>query len=233
MPFLRTEDCAGIRVLHLARPPVNALNLELLTELDEVARVAAEAGACHGVVLTGEGVSFSAGLDLKQVPQYDPARRAELVRCLNRALWRLSAMPKPVAAAINGHAIAGGLILALACDFRVAAEGDYKLGLTEVAVGIPFPQVPLILLQTELDHHVARYLTLSGEAVSPRHQLAATFLDQVCAPEQVLECAIGHVAAAAQRTAFAQVKRQFKAEAIKRMEAAVQAECDPMLSVWG
>jgi enoyl-CoA hydratase len=232
MPCIQLENREGIRLLRLARPPVNALNLELLTELDEVTRVAAEDDNCHGVVLTGEGATFSAGLDLKLVPHYDPLTRTELARCLNRALWRLYTMPKPTAAAINGHAIAGGLILALACDFRVAAEGDYKLGLTEVAVGVPFPQVPLALVQAELDHHVARYLTLSGVTIGPHHPMATTLLDQVCAPAQVLEAAFSHVATAAQRPVYAQVKQQFKAAVFARIENVVKTEDDPMLSHW-
>ena len=91
------------------------------------------------MILTGHGSVFSAGLDLKEIPRYDGAQQNRMLARLNKVIHRLYAMPIPVVAAVNGHAIAGGLVLALACDWRVAAETGALFGLTEIRVGVPYP----------------------------------------------------------------------------------------------
>jgi enoyl-CoA hydratase len=108
------------------------------------------------VVVTGDPPAFSAGIDYKAVPSYDAATRREMVGLVNRSFLKLYGLSRPTVAAINGHALGGGLVLALACDFRLAAEGSYQLGLTEIAAGIPFPAAPMVVVQSELDRKAAR-----------------------------------------------------------------------------
>ena len=85
-----------------------------------------------------------------------------MIRTIDRCLLELYRLPKPTVAAINGHLFAAGFVLALACDVRLAAIGGYRLGVTEVGVGVPFPAVPLLVVQSELDASTVRNLLLSG-----------------------------------------------------------------------
>ena len=93
----------------------------------------------RSLVLTGQGKSFCAGVDLKALPGFDEAHQRRMVDALNRAFYAVYSCPVPVVGAINGHAIAGGLVLALCCDWRIAANAPLLAGLAEVRVGVPFP----------------------------------------------------------------------------------------------
>src|SRR5262245_8679212 len=117
------EQRDGVRVLMLQRPPVNALDLALVGAILDALRGARTESDCAAIVLTGAPGIFSAGIDTREVPAYTPRRRAEMLRAVNRMIFELYALPKPVVAAVSGHALGGGLVLALACDLRLAARG--------------------------------------------------------------------------------------------------------------
>src|SRR5262249_31227066 len=118
------EDCRdGVYVLTLRRPPVNALDRCLVADILKALRAARADPACTAVVLTGAPGVFSAGIDMREVPGYTRLQHADLLRSVNRMTCQLYGMPKPVVAAIPGHALGGGLVLALACDLRLAARG--------------------------------------------------------------------------------------------------------------
>jgi len=136
-------------VLRLARGKANAMDLELLLALDE-AIADAEQRRDRSVVLTGTGSIFSAGVELFRVVEGGRAYLERFLPALSDALERLFFCPIPVVAAINGHAIAGGAIAALACDWRVMANGPGRIGVPELVVGVPFPLVPLEIVRFAL-----------------------------------------------------------------------------------
>ena len=162
---LTIEQHGDVALLRIDRPPANALDLELLEEgaraHDELA--AASPGA---VVITGRDGFFSAGVDLKLAPTLDEEAQRRMVTGINRLFAGWYAFPRPVICAVNGHAIAGGLILALCGDQRVGARQG-KLGLTEVTAGIPYPRAAIAIVRAELSAASARRLVLGGELVEP------------------------------------------------------------------
>jgi enoyl-CoA hydratase len=123
-------------------------------------------------------------------------------------------------------------VLALACDERLAARGTYRLGLTEIRAGIPFPAAPLVVVHAELDRDAARRLVLGGSTFGPDDALASAFLDERCAPGALVATAIARAAAAAKLPAYATVKHQHKAEALARIREIVERDDDPMLERW-
>src|SRR5215470_18599507 len=129
MTTVRSEDRdGGVRMLTLDRPPANAIDITLLEDLAAAVDAARENDAVRAVVLTGAGKFFSAGRDLNTVPQ-EAAGTRKLTHVFRDAFDKLFSIPKPTVAMINGHAIAGGLVLMLACDYRLGLDGDYKIGL--------------------------------------------------------------------------------------------------------
>jgi hypothetical protein len=122
---VRSEDRDGVRVLSLARPPVNALDFALVRALGAAFESAADA-RCRALVVTGMPGVFSAGIDTKRLAGYDARERAEMLRGVNRTLLALYALEKPCVAAISGHALGAGLVLALACDARIAAVAERR-----------------------------------------------------------------------------------------------------------
>src|SRR5437867_5712645 len=167
MATVRVEDReGGVRVLTLDHPPANAENEELLGDLGTALAAARTSDAVRAIVLTGAGRFFSGGFDLSAPRRDDDS--GHLFRNLFRDTHlALLALPKPTVAMVNGHAIAGGL--ALACDYRLGVDGDYRIGLNEVAIGASYPKVAFEIVRLRLAHARASELLL-GAALYPASQ---------------------------------------------------------------
>jgi enoyl-CoA hydratase/carnithine racemase len=177
-------DHDAIREVRLNRPPVNALSTEFLQAIRQALEEAPRDGA-RAVVLSGAPGVFSAGLDLPLLVRLDRSGAEGLWRELYALMKCLASSPIPIAAAITGHAPAGGTVLALFCDWRVAARGDFKLGLTEVQVGIALPQVILAALRRQVGPRQAERLAVGGAMISPEEALAVGLVDELAASEEV------------------------------------------------
>jgi enoyl-CoA hydratase len=140
--MLEVEQDSGVSVLRLRHGKVNALDLELLHAITEALAAADEQTA---VVITGTGTAFSAGVDLQRVVAGGAPYLAEFLPALTAAFLAIFDHPGPVLAAINGHAIAGGCVIAAACDVRVMSQG--MIGLAELSVGVPFPVAALEIVR--------------------------------------------------------------------------------------
>jgi enoyl-CoA hydratase/carnithine racemase len=157
-----------------------------------------------------------------------------MIFALSRAIGRLYAFPRPLVGAINGHAVAGGLIFALTCDYRVGADGPYKLGLTEAKVGVPFPAAPLAVVQGELAPPAARTLALSARTVGPAEAQRLGVLDEVVPAERTAARAleVARELAALPRSSYGRIKRQLRAAALTRIEEVLAGGHDPLVGHW-
>jgi enoyl-CoA hydratase len=229
---VRVEREETVWRLTLDRPPANALELTLVTALGGALDAAAAAHDCSAIVLTGAGRFFSGGIDVKSVPAYDAGTRAAMLRAVNATLAALYGVPKPVVAALNGTALGGALVLALACDVRLAADGDHLFGLTESAAGIPFPAVPLRVVEAEITGRAARLATLASTTADPTHAVALGFVDGVTSAADLLPEATQHARALAALPAFATVKLQLRRRALDDMWAIVASDAEPLIAGW-
>jgi enoyl-CoA hydratase len=223
MGHVSLADHDGVVVLTLDRPPANALDVETL-EAVVAAVEPLPADPPAALVLAGRGGRggvFSAGLDLKAIPGYGPAEYRRLVDGVNAMALGVYALPCPVVCAITGHAIAGGFVLAMCGDQRIAAsEGRY--GLTEAKVGVPFPRAAIGVLEAELPASAVRALALSGRLVDAEACRALGAFDEVVAPEAVLDraLAVARELAALERDTYALTKRQLRGATVERLRAA-------------
>src|SRR3954447_20459695 len=135
--MIEVSQQGRVAVATLQHGKVNALDVELLRAITATMRDLSSAGA---IVLTGSGRAFSAGVDLRRIADGGPAYAEEFLPSLSEAFLAVFDCPRPVVAAINGHAIAGGCVFAAACDFRIMSAGT--IGLTELLVGVQFPTTP-------------------------------------------------------------------------------------------
>lgn len=232
-PFLRLEQDHEITVLRLDRPPANAICRELADELD--ALIEGDAlGAARALVITGTGDFFSGGLDLEVVPQYSQEEQQAFLRVLNRVLGWLYACPIPVVAAVNGHAIAGALILVLVTDYRVGPTDDALFGLTEARVGIPFPAVPGIVLGAELAPQDVRYSAFSARRYGPEEARSRGVLDELQPRAEVRARAVDVARDLASMPAdgYRTIKHQIREAAITEIRDVVAAEADPVRGGW-
>lgn len=174
--MLTIHEHGPIAEIALDRPPVNAMNPELIDELTTVHADLVAAGA-RGVAISGRDGLFSAGLDVPELLQLDRAQVEQFWNGFFRLMSAIAASAVPVAAAITGHAPAGGAVLALHCDYRVATRGDFYLGLNEVQVGLPVPPNILFILTEVLGVRRAALLAMQGKLLSPEDALREGLVD--------------------------------------------------------
>ncbi|MFI5365433.1 MAG: enoyl-CoA hydratase/isomerase family protein [Candidatus Binatia bacterium] len=232
MPLIRIESRQDTVVIFFARPPANAFNLELAEELQARLDELAAHVPGGGVVVTGEGPAFSGGVDFKAVPGYTPEQRARMIRHINAAITTLYGLPTATVAAVNGHAIGGAFVAMLACDARLAADTDAKLGLTEVTAGIPYPACPMEIVKAEIEPSYRRHLVLSGDIISPQVAHARGLIDELVAPQDLLQRAVELARTRAAARSYGRVKQQLKHDTLTRMREIIAASSDPMLEHW-
>lgn len=187
--MLEIHDHDAVRELRLARPPANALDPELVAALQRALTEAPDSGARAMVLSASPGV-YSGGLDVPALLALD---RDEMEGFLDEFLELLRALALseiPVVAAITGHAPAGGAVLAIHCDYRVMAKGDFKIGLNEVRVGIPLPQSLHSVLARVVGRRQAERLAVRGLLVPAAEALAIGLVDELVPPEEVVARAI-------------------------------------------
>ncbi len=227
------ERHAAITVIRLNRPPANAIDIELGRHFQSAFETAM---AKHpaALVLTGAGRFFSGGLDLKAVPTYAASEQREMLRTLNRFVAALYACPIPVVGAVNGHAIAGGLVLALTTDYRIGPSGDALFGLTEARVGIPFPSAPMIVVQAELAPSDVRHATLYARNFGPEEARRRGVFDELQPAGGVLERAleVARDLASMPADGYRRIKQQFRRAAIEQLERVASSDADPLLEGW-
>ena len=223
------EDREGVALVRIDRPPANAMDLELL---EDGATVLEELGADppSAVVLTGREGFFSAGVDLKLAPTLDAQGQRDMVAAINRAFAGWYSFPRPVVCAVNGHAIAGGLILALCGDHRIGATAG-KLGLTELRAGVPYPAVAMAVVAAELAPAAARRLVLGSELIGMEEALELQLLDEVAPEADLVERAVARARemATAPAETYATVKRQLRGHVL---DAVASGANDPLADGW-
>lgn len=175
-----------VATVRLDHGPVNATDLELLEAIVDTFATLEADDAVGAVVLTGNDRAFSAGVDLKRLLDGDEAYTREFLDALSRAFLAPLRLPAPVVAAVTGHAVAGGAVLAAACDHAVITDDPRtRVGLAELAVGVPFPAVPLEIMRRRLGPKLPAAVWLA-ELVPPNEACARGFVDEVVPADQVV-----------------------------------------------
>jgi 3,2-trans-enoyl-CoA isomerase len=239
---IETIDHGAVRELRMARPPANALAPELIVALSEALAAAAAApaapaasavGPVAGLVLSGAPGMFSAGLDVPYLLTLDRDGIRAMWSAFYSLLRGIAASPLPVVAAITGHSPAGGAVLALYCDLRVMAEGEFRIGLNEVRVGLPMPPVILAAMRRLVGPRLAERMCVSGALVSPAEAAHIGLVDELAPPARVVERAVAMAAelAALPRAAMAETRRLARADLTAMFDDA-DAEMEGLLDSW-
>jgi enoyl-CoA hydratase/carnithine racemase len=181
MPVVRLERQDTVGHIVLDRPPANSYDPGFMEDLDAAIEEARRDEAVKAVVVRSSSEKFfSAGADVAFFAKSDlPAAEKALVVCANETINKLESLPKVVVAAINGHCLGGGLEIALCCDFRVAAEGSYKIGLPEVTLGLLPGTGGTQRLPRLIGRQRALELMLRGTTLSPQEAKGAGIVDEL------------------------------------------------------
>jgi enoyl-CoA hydratase len=192
---------------------VNALDLELLSAIIETF-TQLDTSDHAAIVLTGTGRTFCAGVDLWRIIGGGPDYVTTFLPALSDAFLAVFTVGKPVVAAVNGHAIAGGAILAYACDYRLMADADGRIGVTELQVGVPFPPVALEILAFAIGEAEARQAVYSAATYPPAEALTRGHVDRLVPAPDLLDAAVDSARALAGQTpadTFRLTKAQLRA----------------------
>jgi len=208
----------GVAVLRLAHGKVNAMSMEFCEAL--IARFA-EISSARAVVMTATGRTFSAGVDLVRLLEGGAPYVRKFLPVLSNLFVTVFSHPAPVVAAINGHAIAGGCVLACAADKRLMARDSGHIGVTELLVGVPFPPAAIEIMRCAAAPQFFADAILSGATYTPAEAVARGFIHDVVEPQALLERAVAaaKALAALPPKAFALTKRQVRAPALERMQS--------------
>ena len=187
--MIEREVHGDVAVLRLAHGKASALDLELLIAL-EAALHAEESSNERALLLTGSGTIFCAGVDLKRIVQGKRAYIEAFLPALDRAFARLFFFEKPVVCALNGHAIAGGAVIAFAADQRILARGKGLLGTPELKVGVPFPFLAQEIVRAALGERLAAELVIEGKNYSGEEALARGMVHELVGLEALMPRAL-------------------------------------------
>ena len=230
--FVRIETEGGVATIRIDRPPANALARAVSLELSEAAETVTGDDAVRAVVIWGGERIFAAGADIKAMVGYGPDEVAKDVGGLEQACRDLEAIPKVTIAAINGFALGGGLEIALACDFRFAAQ-DARLGLPEIKLGIIPGSGGTQRLPRLVGLAKARDLIYSGRQVPAEEALEIGVVDRVAPADEVYRVALDQARtfATGPSLAFAAAKRALAA-ADRPLEEGLRVEREAFVALF-
>jgi enoyl-CoA hydratase len=207
-----------IALMTLQHGKANALDTEFCNQL--IHRFGELRNSADAIVLTGQGRIFCAGVDLKRALDQGASYLREFLPALSRAFDAVFFHPRPVVAALNGHAIAGGCVLACAADRRLMAPDGGRIGVTELLVGVPFPGTAFEIMRHAAAPQYFEDLVFSGATYEAAAAKERGLIHEIVAPEVLMEraCAEAERLAAISPAAFALTKVQSRRPAQDRLQ---------------
>ena len=229
----KIEHGKGIVELRLTHPPANALNPALVQALQQAIGPAARSGT-RALILSGAEGMFSAGLDVPELLKLDAAAMSAFWNDFIELLRMIAQSPIPIAAALTGHSPAGGAVLAIFCDTRIAAEGQFKIGLNEVQVGLSVPAVIYVAFKRLVGARQAERLCLHGLLVTPDEALRLGLVDQVLPMERVIPAALDWCQSllALPQQAVAATRKLARADLARLFEELGERSHEDLMNIW-
>ena len=230
--MIEHEVAGDILTLRLAHGKASALDLELCQALTEAIDTAAETATVRALILTGTGRIFSAGVDLPRLVEAGREYVESFLAALDACLQALFVFPKPAVAAINGHAIAGGAILAFACDYRIMSSG--RIGVPELLVGLPFPPLAAEIVRFGVPPQHLRSTLLFGDTVDFDKAQTFGYIDETAGVDFLIPRAkeIAMKLADVSAKAFRITKRQMREPYLRNAAHTAQNYIDEIDALW-
>jgi enoyl-CoA hydratase len=228
---MRIERNGPVALLRMENGKANAISATLLERLDGLI---AQLGDARAAVITGQGSAFCAGLDLPALADLDRQTMRGFIQRFSAVMLRIFELPIPLVAAVNGHAVAGGCVLALQADVRIGADRDARIGLNETQLGIGLPLAVVETLRWQVPGSSLAPLALEGRLVSPREALQLGLLHEVVPEPDLLARALERATtlAALPPAGLRMVKESLRKPAAAAARANESAESERWLDTW-
>ncbi|HET9847702.1 MAG TPA: enoyl-CoA hydratase/isomerase family protein [Candidatus Dormibacteraeota bacterium] len=222
-----SKEQDGVALIHLNRPPVNSYDRRFIDDLNQaIDEVRFDESIAAAVLTSDLPKFFSAGADISMFRAVTPKVRAMTILHMHEVLLKMEHTPKIFIAAIAGHALGGGLEITLATDFRFAAEGDYRLGVPEVTLGLLPGNGGTQRLPRLIGRQKAMELLLTGKPLDPKTAAALGVVDRLVPADRLLPDAVGFAAslAAGPTVAIGEIKLAARQGAEMSLEGALALE---------
>lgn len=232
MTAVTVESHGKVALLRLTNRVTNAIGPALVAELSTaLAHIATDFRGC---VLAGGTKFFSIGLDLPALIQLNRREMSRFWDAFDQAVLDLYRLPLPTAAAIAGHATAGGTILALSADYRLIAAGRKLMGLNEITIGVPVPFLAALMLRRIVGDRTARDLQYRGELIPPEMALRIGLVDEIGPAEKIEALAFEAIGALADKPqkAFGLIKQNRTEAVCGQFESRRSEKKEEMLACW-
>lgn len=234
MKFVELSHNQDITTVTINRPKVNAINEEVVLELRNVFRDLESNKRVKAVILTGTGSFFSFGFDIPEFLDYTKDAFYMFILSFSELIQRIFIFPKPVVAALNGHAIAGGCILAVACDRRIMVTGKSKIALNELTLGATVFTSIVETLKYTVGARTAQDILYSGKMNSDEEALALGLVDELVSEDVLNDTALSRARAFAEmdRYAFRNIKKLLRTETLDRIEQHEKSSLSNFVDIW-
>ncbi|MEM7244767.1 MAG: enoyl-CoA hydratase/isomerase family protein [Acidobacteriota bacterium] len=230
---MKLETHGQVNFLRLEHGKANAMDETFLGQLDEQLDKH-QATDARGLVFGGTGKIFSAGLNLVEIIELDRDGMRQLMLHLQQSLLRLFALDQPVVAAVNGHAIAGGCLLALQADRLVAPDDGFKMGVSEVALGVGVPATGIAAVQARMGPREASIVLEEGELHGPERARELGMVDELVPREKVLDRAleVADRLASRPRSGARFLKNALRGDTVARLRDQLPGDTEKWLDTW-
>ena len=232
--MINTDINSNIGIISIDRPPVNAINPELVSHLTETFDSFKSNDDINGVVLQGRDGIFSAGLDITHLFPKDREYIENFWKDFSSLLLSMFSYEKPLYSSIGGHCPAGGTVMVIMTDYRIMAEGRYVIGLNEVDVGLTVPYGLSSVFQYVTGTRNAEDLLLKARLISPDEALRKGLVDELCESATLLDTTLERIAVASNLYSPQQVKTKqiLREHALKTMKENFDNDAQIILDSW-
>ena len=229
--LIKKEDYG---IIQMDRDKANPMNHEFVAELRIALKNFMEDDSIKGAIINGKENFFSAGLDLPELYTYDEQQFDRFWRNFMELVSDLIAFDKPLIASITGHAPAGGCIIAIGCDYRVMAQGNYKIGLNEIPIGLVVPRGIFDIYSFWIGTKTAFHYLMEGKLFSPEHAKEIGLVDELVPADKVLETSEIKLKQYLkfEQTGWRTTKRQLKQDLLRSVCSISEFEMKLLLKQW-
>ena len=225
----------GIAIIKLNNGVTNAINLELVNQLTSNLKEVEKDSAIHGIILTSANPKFfSIGLDIPNLFNLSKEEFHHFYTKFNDLCLKMFLYPKPILAAITGHAIAGGCILTLPCDYRYISDGRKFMGLNEVKLGVSIPYPALCMLENIVGFNNTREIIFLGEFYPPDTLIKMGLVDSICSEKDLINDSLDKIKAICKNSisAFNLIKQESRMSIYTRIKQNLENHNDQFVESW-
>jgi enoyl-CoA hydratase/carnithine racemase len=233
--MIQTNIQDNVAICSLNRGVTNALNTNMIQLIHDALDKLDKMQDIHGIVITsGNSKFYSIGLDIPELFPLSQQEFTEFFQNFSQLCVKLLSFPQPVITIISGHTIAGGCILALACDYRYAKKDNFKMGLNEIKLGVPVPYIAECILKDLIGIHKTRYVCETGDFFLPEQLLTLGLIDEIVTEEELQDHAIAKINQIASNSldAFSKIKEIRNEQILERFDKNYGRTTQEFVDLW-